>query len=309
MGCRWLLLVLLSDVSLCPASDTAGDEGAADTAAAGLVAQSCTFKGKPVHPQRCSGLRHCDAWNGRYGPQSDLLYCARAEAQAVAAVDGLFAGVEGTQVHTACREALTALHCARVFGELQCEGGAELGLGTKPCSSACERISADCAEHTTAQSGSGALVCTAEAGYDTDPANCELLPRQDQLVLAAQHGLSPLAVDFIGLWESDEEKYDDTFLSATHRTSRSEMKGWSFYTNGPRWFDPTWFGLEGGTAIQRQYSQLQAADHVLRARITRRQKETGEEPDPVLLKQLVSTRARARARNQPTNPPLASIYE
>ena len=39
MGCRWLLLVLLSDVSLCPASDTVGDEGAADTAAAGLVAQ------------------------------------------------------------------------------------------------------------------------------------------------------------------------------------------------------------------------------------------------------------------------------
>lgn len=254
---------------------------------AGLMAQTCTFKGKSVHPQRCSNLRHCTAWNGHYGPHSDAFDCSRAEAEAVASVQELFSGVGSTEVHTACWEALLTLHCARVFGQMQCEGAAELGLGTKPCSSACERISADCAEHTSAEAGSKSLMCTAELGYDTDASNCAPLPRQDQLVLAAQHGLSPLAVDFIQLWESDEEKYGDTFLTATHHTSRSEMKGWSFYTNGPRWFDPSWFGLEEGTAIQRQYSQLQAAEYVLRARIARRQKETGEEPDPVLLKQLV----------------------
>ena len=66
-------------------------------------------------------------------------------------------------------------------------------------------------------------------GYDTDPSNCAPLPRQDQLVLAAQHGLSPLAVDFIQLWEADEERYDDTFLTSTHHTSRSEMKGTTIF--------------------------------------------------------------------------------
>ena len=244
MCCRpSLLLLLLLLLCLHRRCGTAAEGGAATSDAAGLMAQTCTFKGQSVHPQRCSGLRHCKAWNGHYGPQSGALDCSRAEAEAVASVQGLFLGVDSTEVHTACWEALMTLHCARVFGQMQCEGSAELGLGTRPCSSACERINADCAEHTSAQIGSGALTCTAEMGYDTDPSNCAPLPRQDQLVLAAQHGLSPLAVDFIQLWESDEERYDDTFLTSTHHTSRSEMKGWSFYTNGPRWFDPTWFGL------------------------------------------------------------------
>lgn len=243
MRCRPSLLLLLLLVCLHRRCGTAAEGGATTSDAAALMAQTCTFKGQTVHPQRCSGLRHCTAWNGHYGPQSGALDCSRAEAEAVASVQGLFLGVDSTEVHTACWEALMTLHCARVFGQMQCERSAELGLGTKPCSSACERISADCAEHTTVQVGSGALTCTAEMGYDTEPANCTPLPRQDQLVLAAQHGLSPLAVDFIQLWESDEERYDDTFLTSTHHTSRSEMKGWSFYTNGPRWFDPTWFGL------------------------------------------------------------------
>ena len=283
----WLLALL---ICLQRRGGSAAEDSAGTGDATGVMVQTCTFKGKSVHAQRCSGLRHCDAWNGQYGPQSDTYDCSRVEAEAVASVQGLFAGVDSTEVHTACWEALMTLHCARVFGQMQCEGAAELGVGTKPCSSACERISADCAEHTAgAQLGSGGLTCTAEMGYDTDPSICAPLPRQDQLVLAAQHGLSPLAVDFIQLWEADEERYDDTFLTSTHHTSRSEMKGWSFYTNGPRWFDPTWFGLEAGTAIQRQYSQLQAAEYVLRARIARRLKETGEEPDPVLLKQLVRT--------------------
>jgi hypothetical protein len=282
----WVLLGCALVLPAAVLSDAAA-AGGNEEHPAGLVAQACTFKGKPVQPQRCSGLRYCEAYNGKYGPQSDLLDCKSVEAQAVGAVNGLFDGVEdSSQVHSACWVALVALHCARVFGQLSCEDGAKLGLGAKPCSSACERIVADCAEHVTASSSGFALKCTADEGYDTDPANCATLPKQDQLVLAAQHSLSPMAADLVGLWSSDEEKYDDVFLSATHRTSRSEMKGWSFYTNGPRWFDPAWFGLEGGTAIQRQYSQLQAAEHVLRVRIDRRKKETGEEPDPMILNQL-----------------------
>lgn len=217
LGC--LLLVLASAVAAAGGDEASGDE---EQQAGGLVAQVCTFRGKPVQPQRCSGLRHCEAYNGKYGPQSDMLDCKRAEAQAVSAVSGLFDGVDSTQVHSACWDALLALHCARVFGQLSCEDGAKLGLGAKPCSSTCERIVADCAEHATVKGGF-ALQCTADEGYDTDPANCAALPKQDQLVFAAQHSLSPLAADLVGLWSSDEEKYDDVFLSATHRTSRSEM--------------------------------------------------------------------------------------
>ena len=106
-------------------------------------------------------------------------------------------------------------------------------------------------------------------------------------MLAAQHGLSPLAVDYIAQWEADEQTYDDTFLSSTHHTARSELKGWSFYTKGARWFDPAWFGQEQeGSPAQRQYSQLQAAEYVLRARIKRRAEEEGGGGDEALLRQL-----------------------
>ena len=94
---------------------TAAEDSDGTGDAAGLMAQACTFKDKTVHPQRCSGLRHCGAWNGQYGPQSDVYDCSRAEAEAVASVQGLFTGIDSTEVHTACWEALMTLHCARVF--------------------------------------------------------------------------------------------------------------------------------------------------------------------------------------------------
>lgn len=268
--------------------------GHVGSARGGGSAVRCSVGGEPVEPVRCAGLSHCVAWNGRDGPSD----CRAVEAQAVAAVDELFDGVAVTEVHTACKDALTALHCARAFSAMECDGDAAgLALTAPPCGAACERILADCARHTALgplQPAGAAELCSAEDGYGADEASCAELPRQDQLVLAAQHGLSPLAVDYIAQWEADEQTYDDTFLSSTHHTARSELKGWSFYTKGARWFDPAWFGQEQeGSPAQRQYSQLQAAEYVLRARIKRRAEEEGGEGeegggggDEALLRQL-----------------------
>jgi hypothetical protein len=93
--------------------------------------------------------------------------------------------------------------------------------------------------------------------------------------LAAQHGLSPLAADYVEIWRSNPEKYDQRFLKVvswlhphvapcvnlitcvgaravqTHSENLASVKGWSFYgMQGPRWFNPRWFGLDDTPVVQ-----------------------------------------------------------
>ena len=83
-----------------------------------------------------------------------------------------------------------------------------------------------------------------------------------------------MGADKAGGADKGESKAAGEALEEAIVTARSELKGWSFYTKGARWFDPAWFGQEQeGSPAQRQYSQLQAAEYVLRARIKRRAEE------------------------------------
>jgi len=64
-------------------------------------------------------------------------------------------------------------------------------------------------------------------------------------MLAAQHGLSPIAADYVEIWRADPVKFHNTFLRKVHQDNLANLKGWSFYgMQGPRWFDPRWFGHE-----------------------------------------------------------------
>ena len=96
--------------------------------------------------QRCRGMRHCTAWEGRYGPAAELsvgaaaaaaaassssvsaaaLGCGALEAQVAERVAALLLppGRGGTEdVHSACEAALTSLLCALTLSRLQCSGG------------------------------------------------------------------------------------------------------------------------------------------------------------------------------------------
>ena len=172
---------------------------------------SCAYKGEPSGSERCAGLAVCSAWNGKLGPLgASVGGCAAAEALAVLASLSLAPG--GVEPDApACRDALRALACAAVMSRFGCPGQP---AAAKPCSSACAKVLTDCG----ADAAAGAARCGG-ADFAAD-GSCAEIPQQNQIMLAAQYGLSPIAVSKIEEWTDR----DDAFLRGALNLLRSPSR-------------------------------------------------------------------------------------
>jgi hypothetical protein len=186
-----------------------------------------------------------------------------AERNSLAARDA-----SADHTHSACHSAIATLDCAIAFSRFQCGGEPQYG---KPCISVCRKIVSDCKnaarESDLANTWDVEEMCTLERGFGED-ASCAEIPRENQLMVAAANGLSPLAVNYAELWQ-DETKFDDHFLHVAHAQARAAAKGQSFIASGPRWFG-SYFFEDATSLVQDQFSQAQASEHVLRERVIKR---------------------------------------